>query len=66
MTGWSGRMQKSAAPKEEPTLPAEIYQVDSIPHDWLFPQLDAAMHHGGAGVSRKRSISVESHADLRS
>lgn len=27
----------------------EILSLDSIPHDWLFPQLDAVCHHGGAG-----------------
>lgn len=27
----------------------QILSLDSIPHDWLFPQLDAACHHGGAG-----------------
>jgi UDP:flavonoid glycosyltransferase YjiC (YdhE family) len=25
--------------------------VDSIPHDWLFPQVRAVVHHGGAGVT---------------
>ena len=23
--------------------------IDSIPHDWLFPQMDVVCHHGGAG-----------------
>jgi len=32
------------------TLPDTIYKVDTIPHDWLFPQLSAAVHHGGAGT----------------
>ncbi|KAL9935558.1 hypothetical protein V8E36_005906 [Tilletia maclaganii] len=27
-----------------------MYEVNSVPHDWLFPQLDAACHHGGAGT----------------
>lgn len=25
--------------------------VDSIPHDWLFPRIDMALHHGGAGTT---------------
>lgn len=45
-------MQKGGGSQKETEMPPEIYQVDSIPHDWLFPQLDAAMHHGGAGVSK--------------
>lgn len=28
-----------------------IFQVKSIPHDWLFPRISAAVHHGGAGTT---------------
>ncbi|POW23257.1 hypothetical protein PSHT_00276 [Puccinia striiformis] len=28
-----------------------IYQINSIPHDWLFPRIDAVCHHGGAGTT---------------
>jgi UDP:flavonoid glycosyltransferase YjiC (YdhE family) len=28
-----------------------IFLVDNIPHDWLFPQVDAVVHHGGAGTT---------------
>jgi UDP:flavonoid glycosyltransferase YjiC (YdhE family) len=28
-----------------------IFLVDNVPHDWLFPQLDAVVHHGGAGTT---------------
>ncbi|GAA6009840.1 hypothetical protein JCM11491_000834 [Sporobolomyces phaffii] len=28
-----------------------IYNVKSIPHDWLFTRIDAAVHHGGAGTT---------------
>lgn len=28
-----------------------IYNIKSIPHDWLFPRIDAAVHHGGAGTT---------------
>ncbi|KAK0527714.1 hypothetical protein OC842_004774 [Tilletia horrida] len=48
--GWSARMQKGKAKEEEP-VPPECYVVDSIPHDWLFPRIDIAMHHGGAGTT---------------
>ena len=32
-------------------LPPEIIQIKSAPHDWLFRQIDAAAHHGGAGTT---------------
>ena len=25
--------------------------MDKVPHDWLFPRIDAALHHGGAGTT---------------
>lgn len=28
-----------------------IFPVKSIPHDWLFPRIAAAVHHGGAGTT---------------
>jgi UDP:flavonoid glycosyltransferase YjiC (YdhE family) len=28
-----------------------VLSVDSVPHDWLFPRVCAAVHHGGAGVT---------------
>ncbi|KAJ3828774.1 glycosyltransferase family 1 protein [Lentinula raphanica] len=47
--GWSARMSKTDG--KEPTIPPECYQLDKVPHDWLFPQIDAALHHGGAGTT---------------
>lgn len=32
-------------------IPDSIHMVDNVPHDWLFPQLDAVVHHGGAGTT---------------
>ncbi|WP_323227437.1 glycosyltransferase [Spirulina sp. 06S082] len=29
----------------------DIFTIDSIPHSWLFPQLAAIVHHGGAGTT---------------
>jgi sterol 3beta-glucosyltransferase len=31
-------------------LPENIFVLDYVPHDWLFPQLSAVVHHGGAGT----------------
>ncbi|WVO17804.1 hypothetical protein L204_105502 [Cryptococcus depauperatus] len=56
--GWSDRGTKA---KGEPSgnpdgadgvkYPPEIYAIDSIDHGWLFPKIDAACHHGGAGTT---------------
>jgi sterol 3beta-glucosyltransferase len=52
--GWSDRLNEAdpSKPAPEPvTLPPEIFQIKSAPHDWLFKQIDAAAHHGGAGTT---------------
>ena len=43
LTGWGGLTQAD--------LPATVYMADSIPHNWLFPQVAAVVHHGGAGTT---------------
>jgi sterol 3beta-glucosyltransferase len=43
VTGWSGIQQLD--------LPDSIFKVNSIPHDWLFPQMACIVHHGGAGTT---------------
>ncbi|KAH9002635.1 UDP-Glycosyltransferase/glycogen phosphorylase [Lactarius hatsudake] len=47
--GWSARMSKGG--DEDVVFPEECYSLDKVPHDWLFPQIDAALHHGGAGTT---------------
>jgi sterol 3beta-glucosyltransferase len=32
-------------------LPGSIMQIGSVPHEWLFPQMLAVSHHGGAGTT---------------
>ena len=32
-------------------LPSGVLLVDDVPHDWLFPQCAAVIHHGGAGTT---------------
>lgn len=62
--GWSDRAgskddseeQKKASEKKEKEQSELldrpfIYNVKSIPHDWLFTRIDAAVHHGGAGTT---------------
>ena len=49
--GWSDRLGNKDAAVPEVPLPPEILQIKSAPHDWLFKQIDAAAHHGGAGTT---------------
>jgi len=49
--GWSDRLGNKNAEVPEVPLPLEILQIKSAPHDWLFKQIDAAVHHGGAGTT---------------
>jgi sterol 3beta-glucosyltransferase len=42
-TGWGGL--------REGDLPAGIFRLKEAPHDWLFPQMAAVAHHGGAGTT---------------
>ena len=32
-------------------LPDNVFLLDSAPHDWLFPRMEAVIHHGGAGTT---------------
>lgn len=49
--GWSDRLDATEPGKAEIALPPSIFQISSAPHDWLFKQIDAAVHHGGAGTT---------------
>jgi sterol 3beta-glucosyltransferase len=41
--GWGGLASDGAA--------ADVFAIDEVPHDWLFPQVAAVVHHGGAGTT---------------
>lgn len=43
VTGWGGITNAD--------LPDEVFMVGEVPHDWLFPRVAAAVHHGGAGTT---------------
>jgi sterol 3beta-glucosyltransferase len=32
-------------------VPDSVFLLDEAPHDWLFPQMAAVVHHGGAGTT---------------
>ena len=50
--GWSDRLgTNNQASDPEIPFPPEILRIKAAPHDWLFRQIDAAAHHGGAGTT---------------
>jgi len=54
--GWAGLTRETldTSTEEGKRLYAwaesNILEIDSCPHDWLFPQCAAVVHHGGAGT----------------
>jgi sterol 3beta-glucosyltransferase len=54
--GWAGltRATLDTSTEEGKQLYAwaeqNVFEIDSCPHDWLFPQCAAVVHHGGAGT----------------
>jgi len=42
-TGWGGLKADHTS--------KDVFVLDSIPHDWLFPKAAAVVHHGGAGTT---------------
>lgn len=43
LTGWGGMQALS--------VPNNVFVLDSAPHSWLYPQMAAVVHHGGAGTT---------------
>ncbi len=43
LTGWAGIGNANTAD--------DVFVIDSVPHHWLFPQMQAVVHHGGAGTT---------------
>jgi sterol 3beta-glucosyltransferase len=42
-TGWGGLTGENTS--------KDIFVLDAVPHDWLFPKVAAIVHHGGAGTT---------------
>jgi len=42
-TGWGGLSGEVGSP--------DVYLVNNVPHDWLFPRMSAVVHHGGVGTT---------------
>jgi sterol 3beta-glucosyltransferase len=36
---------------EDIRMPDTVYLIKDVPHSWLFPQMAAVVHHGGAGTT---------------
>ncbi len=49
--GQRGIVLAEAGTVSRERLPGDVFVVDSIPHDWLFPRGAAVVHHGGAGTT---------------
>jgi UDP:flavonoid glycosyltransferase YjiC (YdhE family) len=50
-TGQPGLIYSGWAGLRASELPANIHLIEGAPHDWLFPQMAAVIHHGGAGTT---------------
>jgi sterol 3beta-glucosyltransferase len=43
LSGWGGLTTRPPSD--------DLYCADALPHDWLFPRVQAVVHHGGAGTT---------------
>jgi sterol 3beta-glucosyltransferase len=43
VTGWGGLGEVGQS--------ADVFVIESVPYDWLFPYAEAIVHHGGAGTT---------------
>jgi len=50
-TGRRGVLLTGRSGLRKDRLPDNVFGVESVPHDWLFPRVEAAVHHGGAGTT---------------
>jgi len=50
-TGQRGVLSAGWGGLEKAALPGNVFMIDSIPFSWLFPQMAAVVHHGGAGTT---------------
>jgi sterol 3beta-glucosyltransferase len=51
LSGQRGLLAKGWGGLSDMDLPENLFELESAPHDWLFPQMAAAVHHGGAGTT---------------
>lgn len=51
LTGQRGVMSSGWGGLKPENLPETVFMIGSTPHSWLFPQMSAVVHHGGAGTT---------------
>jgi UDP:flavonoid glycosyltransferase YjiC (YdhE family) len=51
MSGQRGVLLSSNLRDRSDRLPPNVFVIDSVPFDWLFPRMAAVVHHGGAGTT---------------
>jgi sterol 3beta-glucosyltransferase len=50
-TGQRGLLASGWGGLKAADLPESVFMLEQAPHDWLFPQVSAVVHHGGAGTT---------------
>jgi sterol 3beta-glucosyltransferase len=50
-TGQRGLLASGWGGLKATDLPGNIFMLEQAPHEWLFPQVSAVVHHGGAGTT---------------
>jgi sterol 3beta-glucosyltransferase len=50
-TGQRGLLASGLGGLQAAGLPDDIFMLESAPHEWLFPQVAAVIHHGGSGTT---------------
>jgi sterol 3beta-glucosyltransferase len=50
-TGQRGLLASGWGGLKAVDLPSNIFMLEQVPHDWLFPLVSAVVHHGGAGTT---------------
>lgn len=51
MAGVRALVSKGWGGLGDDNVPDGIYMLENTPHDWLFPRVEAVVHHGGAGTT---------------
>ncbi len=51
LTGCRGVLMRGWGGLDAGDVPATVHIIDDAPHAWLFPQMAAVVHHGGAGTT---------------
>ena len=46
LSGWANLSASPASRRAD-----QVFSIDAVPHDWLFPQVIAVVHHCGAGTT---------------